>query len=142
MKGVGNAAAAQAGSEVIGALQDECVVAVAVEPVIAAKALVDENRLCELIAQRDGGVQSRVIVVANGVVQPAKHELSFSVDRARVEQNCSLPQQGWQVIKKRGWVRAVGHVEETRCGPRGVTLGGFELGGELESARARKCWVP
>lgn len=141
MKGVGYAATSQAGSEVFGALQDEGVVTVAVEPVVAAKSLIDEYRLCELVAQRDGGVQSRVIVVANGVVQPAEHELSLCAHWACVEQNCSLPQQGWQVIKKRGWVRTVGHVEETQCGPRGVTPGGFELGGDLESDTAGKCGV-
>ncbi len=69
-EGVGQPTGGELGAHVAGALEDEGVVAVAVEAVTAAESLVDEQRQVEGQRGEDGGVERRVFVAAHRVMHP------------------------------------------------------------------------
>lgn len=85
MERVGDSAARETFGEVAGALEDEGVVTVAVEAVLAAQALVDEDGFAGAVGDLDGGVEGGVLVVADRVMDPAEDEVALRIQVAGVK---------------------------------------------------------
>ena len=73
------------GADVAGALEDEGMVPIAVEPMTALQTLVDEKGAVEGHGSEDRGLERRILVISDRVVEPTENELTPTPGRAVVQ---------------------------------------------------------
>ena len=70
------------GLQIPRAFQNERVLPVAIEAMIAAQPLVHEHRSRERVPEVNRNIEHRILMTAHGVVQPAEHKLAIRTDRS------------------------------------------------------------
>ncbi|XHC26997.1 hypothetical protein ABWH91_06705 [Phycisphaerales bacterium ac7] len=85
---------AQLPIEIPSTFKDEGVVAVAVEAVVAAEALVDQDRVIEPVGEVYGDIENRVLVAPHRVVEPEENELPIRNRSPPIERATTLGKVG------------------------------------------------
>ncbi len=98
MEAVGDAALRQSLLDFPGSFHDEDVVAVGVVGMTAAQPLIDENGALNPVADRNGDVQGRVFVIADGVVHPVEHVSFAAADGSILQDTDALLQVRGQTV--------------------------------------------